>query len=159
MVLHDLKVGGEGRRVCRKGDLRVELQEPGVGHLATQEKARSLTLLLSPPPTTFEAARMQHSPAINAGAPAIPGLEDGADLELPHGTPPPVEVAETPDSQSPKQTRAPTNVRESLKSLRGQRIVAHNGPDEPDIGTRTGRQDTHLPDLPDLHTQGSSFWS
>ena len=100
---------------------------------------------------------MQHSPAINAGAQAIPGLEDGADLEPPHGTPPPLEVAETPDSQSPKQTRAPTNVRESLKSLRGQRIVAHNGPDEPDISTRTRRRDTHLPDLPNLHTQGSAF--
>jgi len=51
VVLHDLgggARGGEGGRVRRKGDLRVELQEPGVSHLAKQERARSLTLL-SPP--------------------------------------------------------------------------------------------------------------
>ena len=75
MVLHDLGVGGKWSHVRPKGDLRVELQKPGATHHAKQEKARSLALLLSPPPTTFEAARMQRSPAVDAGTPAIPGPE------------------------------------------------------------------------------------
>ena len=58
-----------------------DLQEPGVSHLATQEKARSLILPSPTPPTTPEAASTQRSPAANTGTPAIPVPDHSADLE------------------------------------------------------------------------------
>ena len=154
MVLHDLGVGGKWSHVRSKGDLRVELQKPGATHHAKQEKARSLALLLSPPPTTFEAAKMQRSPA-------IPGPEDGADLEPPsHDTPPQVEAAEHPDCQSRKQIRAPTDVGEPLESLRGEaswRAMGQMSPTSAHASEgKTPIREVHgrPPDLPNLQTQG-----
>jgi len=69
-----LKVEEDGatrKTISIEGDIspRVELQDPGVSCLATQEDAGSLTLPSPIPPTTPEAASMQHLPAANTGAP------------------------------------------------------------------------------------------
>ena len=107
---------------------------------------------------------MQRLPAVKAGTPAIPGPEDGADLEPPtHDTSPPVEAAEPPDCQSPKQIRAPTDVGEPLESLRGEvlwrtmghwqmrRRRAHQKARRPSESAK------RPPDLPNLQTKGSAF--
>ena len=55
---------------------------------------------------------MQRLPAVNAGTPAIPEPEDGADLEPPpHDTSPPDEAVESPTQQLPEQIRGHTDVR------------------------------------------------
>jgi len=106
---------------------------------------------------------MQRSPPVYAGTSAIPGPEDSADLEPPlHATPPPVEVAEPPDSQPPKQIRAHTNVLgEPLESLRDEaawRAMGQMGPTSahaPEGKTPIGEVRGHLPDFPNPQTQGS----
>src|SRR5712691_6216526 len=103
----------------RTGILVSSCKSPGLATLLRWRKPKFPTLL-SPSPTTFEAARMQHSLAVNAGTPDTPEPDRGADLEPPpHDTPPPVEVAETPD-HPPGQIRAPTDVGKPLKLLRGE---------------------------------------
>lgn len=74
-----------------------------------------LTLPPPPSPITQEAARMQHSPAVNAEMPPIPEPEDSADLEpQPHDTPPPNEaVVRRPSARadpSPYQSRRTVGV-------------------------------------------------
>jgi len=75
---------GENASVEEDRYPRVELLEPGVSRLATPEEVEFLTSLSSSSsssssssPTTFEAARMQHSPVVNAGMPAIPEPDRG----------------------------------------------------------------------------------
>jgi len=120
-LLEEEGTAGENASVEEDRDPRVELPKPRVSHLATLEEAKFPTLL-SPSPTTFEAARMQRSlvRVVNAGMPETPEPDRGADLEpLPHDTLPPVEVAEPPN-HLPGQIRAPTDVGKQLKSLRGE---------------------------------------
>src|SRR5260221_7988072 len=75
---HSLEVEEEGiagENASVEGDIgpRVELQDPGVSPLATQEDVGSLTPPSSPPsPTTPEAASTQRSPAANMGTSATP---------------------------------------------------------------------------------------
>jgi hypothetical protein len=89
-------------------DPRIELQEPGVSCLATQENTGSLTL--SSPLTTPEAARTQRSSAVNTGIAATPEPEDrGADLDpQPHDPPQPEEApGNLLPTIPPEQIRAP----------------------------------------------------
>jgi len=138
---------------------RVELQEPGVSYLATQENAGSLTLPLSPPPITLEAARTQFLPVVNAGTLATPKPEDrGTNLD----PPPPDEAAEPPTQQSHEQIRGLTNEGEPLQSLRGEQtrramgqmglMLARAPEGLMPIGEAHGRP----PDFPDPQTQGST---
>ena len=62
--------GAARKTVSVEGDIgsHIELQDPGVSCLTTQEDAGSLTLPSPTPPTTPEAASMQCSPAANTGA-------------------------------------------------------------------------------------------
>jgi len=59
-LLEEEGTTGENASVEEDRDPRVELPKPRVSHLATLEEAKFPTLL-SPSPTTFEAARMQRS--------------------------------------------------------------------------------------------------
>ena len=69
-------------------------------------------------PTTSEAARTQHLPAVNAGTPAIPDPEDSTDWRLAVPPPwPPDEAAEPPAHQRPKLIQALTDVGGALESL------------------------------------------
>ena len=138
----------------------VELQDPGVSCLAMQEDARSLTLSSLPPPTTLEAASMQHLPAASTGTPNIPVPDHGADLEpqLPN------EAMEYPIHQLPKQSQAPTKVGGLLKSLPGkelQHTIGHRGL----ISVWTHEGETpireahgHPPDFINPQMQGSTTW-
>ena len=78
------KDGATGKAASVEGDVspHVKLQGPGVSCLATQENARSLTLPSPMPPTTPEAASMQHSLAANTGMPDISVPDHSADLVL-----------------------------------------------------------------------------
>src|SRR6266851_112987 len=49
----------------------IDLQGNGVSHLTTLKEDIFLTFLLFPLHNTLEAARMQHSPSVNTGMPAI----------------------------------------------------------------------------------------
>src|SRR5712691_12650969 len=122
--------GAARKTVSVEGDMGpcIKLQEPGVSYPATQENARSLTLSISPPPITLEAARMQHSLAVNAGTPATPKPEDhGADLDPPpHNIPPPNKATEYTD-HLPQQIQAPTEVQGPLESLRGEKPLCAIG--------------------------------
>jgi len=159
--------GATGKTISVKGDIGpcVELQEPGVSCLATQENARSLTLPSPPPPTTLETASTQCSPAANTGTPDIPVPDHGTDLELPpHDTPLPNKAAEPPIHQPPEQTQAPTGVGGLLESLlgeasqraKGQRslTLAHTLEGNMPIGEAHGRP----PDFANPQTQGSTAW-
>src|SRR5216683_7374158 len=48
---------------------RVDLQDPRISYLSTQEGAESFPFSLSPPPTASEPARTQYAPAIICVAP------------------------------------------------------------------------------------------
>src|SRR5712691_4163428 len=63
---------GENAVSKRTGILVSSCKSPGLATLLRWRKPKFPTLL-SPSPTTFEAARMQHSLAINAGTPDTPG--------------------------------------------------------------------------------------
>src|SRR5712691_238336 len=84
---HSLEVEEEGiarENASVEGDIgpRVELQDPGVSPLATQEDVGSLTPPSSPPtPTTPEAASTQRSPAVNSGTSATPEPDSDNDDE------------------------------------------------------------------------------
>jgi len=170
-VDHLLKVeedGPTGKAASVEGDASpcVELQDPGVSCLATQENAGSLTLPSPPPPpTTLETASTQCSPAANTGMLDIPVPDHSADLELlPHNTPLPNKAAEPPIHQPPKQTQAPTGVGGSLESLpgeasqcaKGQRSLTsvHALEGNMPIGEAHGCP----PDLPNLQRQSSIAW-
>jgi len=154
--------GAIGKAASVEGDISpcVELQDPGVSCLATQEDAGSLTLSSSPPPTTLEAASMQRSPAASTGMPNIPVPDHGTDLEpqLPN------EAVEYPIHQLPKQSQAPTKVGGLLKSLLGkesQCAMGHRGltsarthEGETPIGEAYG----HPPNFINPQTQGSTAW-
>jgi len=108
----EVEEGGTTRKtVSVEGDInpRVELREPGVSCLATQEDAGSLALSSPTPPTTPETAGMQRSPAVDTETPATPEPDHGADLEPPpHDTPLPNKAAEHPIHQPLEQTQPPT---------------------------------------------------
>ena len=87
---------------------------PGLAALQSEEE-KLLTSLPSSPAITQEAARTQRSLAVDTGTPAIPVPNRDADLE-----PPPKKPAESPTHQSPKQVRAPTEVRGASESLRSE---------------------------------------
>src|SRR5260221_14443127 len=92
----------------RTGILVSSCKSPGLATLLRWRKPKFPTLL-SPSPTTFEAARMQRSLAVNAGTPDTPEPDRGADLEPPpHDTPPPVEVAEPPTIRLGRSKPLPT---------------------------------------------------
>ena len=167
----DVDEDGAARKAASvEGDVspRVELQDPGVSCLATQEVAGSLTISSSspPPPTTLEAASTQRSLAVDTETPAIPVPEHGADLKRqPHDTPPPPnEAAEHPIYQPPEQIRAPTEVEGPLESLPGeesQRAMGHRGltlarthEGETPIREAHGRP----PDFVNPQMQGSTAW-
>ena len=81
---HSLKVEEEGiagKNASIERDIgpRVELQNPGVSPLATQEDVGSLTPPSSPSPLTPEAASTQRSPVINTGASATPEPDSDGD--------------------------------------------------------------------------------
>ena len=148
-----------------KGDIspRVELQDPGVSCLATQENAGSLTMSSSPLPTTPEAASTQRSLAVDTETPATLVPDHGADLEpQPHDMPPlPNEGAEPPIYQPPEQVRAPTAVEGPLPGKELQCATGQRGPTSArthegmtPIGEAHGRP----PDIPDPQTQGSITW-
>ena len=164
-VLEEDGIARENASVEEDGDPRIELQEPGVSHLATQEKAGSLTLSSLPPLTTLEAASTQCSPAVNTGTPAIPEPDRGANLEpQPHDTPQPNEAAEPHFQQPLEQIHAPTVAGGPLESLPGeesQRVMGQTGQTsahalegKTPIGEAHGRP----PDLPDPQRQGSIVW-
>ena len=168
---HSLKVEEDGAtrkasRVERDVSPCVELLDPGVSCLATQEDAGSLTLSSSSPPTNPEAAGTQRSPAANTGTPDIPVPDHGANLELqPHDTPPPPnEAAEPPIHQPPKKIRPPTEAGGPMEFLPGEesqrtmcqrsltsaRTLEGNVP----IGEAHGQP----PDFANPQTQGSTAW-
>jgi len=157
--------GTAGKTVSVEGDMDpcIGLREPRVSCLATQEVAGSLTMSSPPPPTTPEAASMQHSLAVDTETLAIPVPEHGADLEpQPHDTPPPPnEGAEPPIYQLPKQVRAPTEVEGPLPGEESQCATGQRGPTSAwthegmmPIGEAHGRP----PDLPNPQMQGSIVW-
>jgi len=157
--------GTTGKTVSVEGDIGpcVELREPGVSCLATQENTRSLTLPSPPLPTTPEAASMQRSLAIDIETPAIPVPDHGTDLEpQPHNTPPPPnEGAEPSTHQPPKQIRAPTEVEGPLPGEESQCAMGQRGPTsarkhegKTPIGEAHGRP----PDLPNLQRPCSIDW-
>jgi len=165
VMLEEGGIAGENASVEGDRDPLVKLQEPGVSHLATPEKAYLLTS--SPPlPTTPEAASTQRSLAVDTETPAIPVPDHGADLELqPHDAlPPPNEAAEHPIHQEPEQIQAPTEVGGLLESLlgeasqcsMGQMVLtsAHALEGKTPIGEAHGRP----PDTPDPQRQGSTAW-
>jgi len=167
--LLEVEEDGAARKAASvEGDAgpHVELQDPGVSCLATQENARPHTLPSPMSPTTLEAASMQRSLAVDTEMPAIPVPDHGADLEpQPHDAPPlPNEAAEHPIHQPPEQIRAPTEVGGPLESLPGeasQRAMgqmvltsAHTLEGKTPIGEAHGRP----PDTPNLQWQGSTAW-
>ena len=95
------------KAVSVKGDTGpcIELQDPGVSCLATQENARPHTLPSPTSPTTLEAASTQCSLAIDIETLAIPVPDHGADLEpqLHDTLPLPNEAVEHPIHQTPEQ--------------------------------------------------------
>jgi hypothetical protein len=114
---------------------------------------------------TSEAAGTQRSPVVNAGTPATPEPDHGADLDPPpYDMPPPVEAAGTPNHHPPEQIRGLTNEGEPLESLQGEQTrratgqmgltLAHAPEGKTPIGEAHGRP----PDLPDPLTQGSTVW-
>ena len=136
-VLEEDGIAWENASVEEDGDPRIELQKPAVSHLATQEKAGSLTLSSLPPPTTPEAASMQRSPAVNTGTLAISEPDHGADLEpQPHDTPRPNKAAEPHFHQPLKQIHVPTVAGGPLELLPGSVAATRlkTGP-----ASRTGR--------------------
>ena len=153
----------ENASVKEDRDPCIKLQEPGVSYLATQEDAESLTLSSSPP-ITLETARMQCSPAINTGTPAIPEPEDcGMDLELqPHDTL--TNKAVEPHDHLPEQIRASIKPGETSESFRGKQTqcaISQTGL----ISTRALEGMTLIrevhgrpPNLPDPLMQGSTVW-
>ena len=165
---HLLKV--EEEEAARKaasveGDVgpRVELQDPGVSCLSTQENAGSHTLPSPMPPTTPQAASTQPSLAVNAGTQATPVADHGADLEpQPHDTPPPPnEGAEPPTHQPPKQIRAPTKVEGPLPGEESQRATGQRGPrsaQKHEGKTPIGEAHGRPPDLPNPQRQSSIDW-
>jgi len=164
VMLEEGGIAGENASVEEDRVPRIELQEPGVSHLATPEEDMLLTSLSSPP-LTPETAGTQRSQAVNAGTPASPVPEHGADLEPPpHDMPPPREAAKPPIHQSPMQTQAPTEVGGPLKSLPGEALQramgqmgltsaqAHEGK------TPIGEAHGHPPDLTDPRRHSSIIW-
>ncbi len=100
-------------------DPHVNLQGNGVSHLTTLKEDIFLTFSLSPLHNTLEAARMQCSPSVDAGMPAIeePESTSCADMALlPLDTPPPKEATEPPKLPSPEQIQAPINAEGLLES-------------------------------------------
>jgi len=174
---HSLEVeedGATGKTVSVEGDVGpcIELQEPRVSCLATQENTGSLTLPSPPLPTTPEAASMQRSPAIDIETPAIPVPDHGVDLEPQlHDTPlPPNEGTEPSTHQLPEQIRAPTEVEGLLELLPGeksQHTKGHRGltsartyEGKMPIGEVHGRPPdlpTHKGRAPSLGSQRPSF--
>ena len=75
--------GTAGDNASVEGDIgpRVELQDPGVSPLATQEDVGLLTPPPSPPPITPEAASTQRSPVVNTGASATPEPDSDNEAE------------------------------------------------------------------------------
>jgi len=95
VMLEEGGIAGEDASIEGDRDPLVELQEPGVSHLAMLEEDKFL-ILSPPPPITPEAASMQRSPAVNTRMSATPVQDHGADLEpQPHDTPTPNEAAFT----------------------------------------------------------------
>jgi len=83
---HSLKVeeeeiAGDNASVERDMGPRVELQDPRVSPLATQEEVGSLTPPSSPPPITPEAASTQRSPVVNTGTSATPEPDSDNEAE------------------------------------------------------------------------------
>ncbi len=81
-------------------DPRIDLQGNGVSHLTMLKKSNFLTYLLSPLHNTLEAARMQRSPSVDTGMPAIeePELTGRANMAPPPlDIPLPEKAAEPPD--------------------------------------------------------------
>ena len=168
---HSLEVeedGIAGDNASVEGDIgpRVELQDPGVSPLATQEDVGLLTPPSPSPPPTPEAASTQRSPAVNAGTPAIPEPEDrGADLDPPpHDTPLPDEAVEHSNHQSPKQIQAPTEAGGQLESLRGETSRRAMGQTSPaPARARGGKMPVgeahgHPPDFANPQTPGFIVW-
>ena len=159
-LLEEEGTAGEKASIEEDRDPRIELQEPGISHLAVQEKAGSLTLPSPQPPTIPKAASTQRSPAANPGTPDIPVPDRGADLELP----PPNEAAEPPIHQLPEQIQAPTEVGGPLESLPGeesQHTMGQRGLTS--ARTHEGKmpiREVHSrpPDIPDPQRQGSITW-
>jgi hypothetical protein len=141
-------------------DPHIELQEPGVSHLAMLKENESLTIPPSSPPPLYKAAWTQRSPAVNTRTPAIPEPASGAHLvpPLPHDPPPPDEAAEPPDKSLPEQIQGPIIEGEPLESPQGkalQHTTWHTG--QPQVQTPEGKEPLgmahgHPPDLPDLYS-------
>jgi hypothetical protein len=119
------------------GDPHIELQGPGVSHLATPGDDMFLTSSPSPP-NTLETARMQWTPAITEPADLC-----GMDSEpQPLNMPPPNEGMEPAIHHLPEQVQAPTDVSELLESPWIETAV-YDGPEEPDASMCTRGQDAH----------------
>ena len=87
-------------------DPHVNLQGNGVSHLTMLKEDIFLTFSLSPLHNTLEAARIQCSPSINSGMPAIeePELTNYTNMVLlPLNTPLPKEATEPPELLLPEQ--------------------------------------------------------
>ena len=154
----------ENTSVEEDRDPCIELQEPGVSYLATQENTKPLTLSSLPPPITLEAARTQCLPAVNTGTLATPEPEDhSADLELqPYDMP--TNKAIEPCDHLPKQIQAPTDEGEMSESFWGEQTWH--------VMSQTGLTSMHTlegmmligeahgcpPEIPDLLMQGSTIW-
>jgi len=172
-VLEEDGIAWENASVEEDRDPRIELQEPGVSHLAMPEEDMFLTSSLSSSssssssssPITPKTASMQCSPAIDTEMPATPEPDYGMDLEpQPHDRLPPNEATEPPIHQSPEQIQAPTDVEGPLESFRGetlQRTMGQMSPASvhaPEGMMPTGEAHGRPPDLPNPQTQGSIAW-
>ena len=98
----------ENASVEENRDPRVELQQPGVSHLATLEEAGFFALSSPPPIDSGVLVSSMRGPSTQGHQ----EQDRGADLEPPsHDTPPAAEAAEL---------QAPTKVRGPLESLQGE---------------------------------------
>jgi len=136
--------GKSGSGTAQSRWMRMTIGYFRVSQLDTLKTNECLTFSLSPSATMSEAARMQRSPVVNLGTPAIPETENRADLEpLLHDPPPPDEAADLPDKNPSEQSRAPADARGLTELPRGEalrraiwqvsQISAHGRPpDHPD---------------------------
>ena len=166
VMLEEGGIAGKNASVKGDRDPLVKLQESGVSHLAMPEEVTFLTSSLSSPsPTTSDAARTQHLPAVNTGMSAIPIIDHGVILEPPpHDMPLPNKGAESLDHHPSEQSQAATKVGGPLESLlgkasqhtMGQMVLTSARALEGKMPIREAH--SHPPDFPDPQGHGSIIW-
>jgi len=166
VMLEEGGIAGENASVEGDRDPLVKLQESGVSHLAMPEEVTFLTSSSSSSsPTTSDAARTQHSPAVNTGMSAIPIIDHGIILEPPlHDMLLPNKGAESLDHHPSKQSQATTEVGGPLESLLGEGLQRTMGKivlisaQALEGKTPIGEAHSRPPDFPDPQGHGSIIW-